>query len=387
MEFIIASDSLSKLQKIMSGAGARPGGDTTNPIMALRKVMEKMSIGTVTKLAGIALGISALTGFAQKIWSLLVTSSPMLQSMLKLFQVGIMFMLRPIGDFIGFLLRPMMIYLLRSVFLPWYRQMAPIMRMWGTELGTGLVNFLKDPFGSLVNFFDTTFIGKVLAGFFPVFGITVGIGKLIDLVSALDIDFGEINAAVGENVRRFFESITTALTGWWGDVLISFEALESFISGTLGIINTVIGSSWNTFTTFFNDVLGNVGAALSPAISGFYEWMSTNLGGVEAFLKSAWDNFTSFFSTIGGVWTLLGDSWNNFISFIGDLGNILNSLNPGNFFSELGTNLQSGVQNMFNQQTTVKNNVNVDVAGGGFDVDGLKNMLFGWLEDHNTMRY
>ena len=49
-----------------------------------------------------------------------------------------MLILRPIGDFFGFLLRPIIIYFLRSVALPFYQTWQPIARKLGTYLGVGV---------------------------------------------------------------------------------------------------------------------------------------------------------------------------------------------------------------------------------------------------------
>ena len=86
---------------------------------------------------------------------------------------------------------------------------------------------------------------------------------------------------------------------------------------------------------------------------------------------------------------MLGESWNNFIAFINNIGNLLNNLNPGNFFASLGEGLASGAQQMFGG--TTNNKVNVEVNGGGSNfaddaINGLRELVFGWMEDNNSMR-
>ena len=51
--------------------------------------------------------------------------SPMFQAIKKLLNFGIMLILRPIGDFFGFIMRPVMIMLLRRFIIPWYRDVYP----------------------------------------------------------------------------------------------------------------------------------------------------------------------------------------------------------------------------------------------------------------------
>ncbi len=64
-----------------------------------------------------------------------IEASPMLQQMLKLWKFGIMMVLRPIGDFFGFVMRPIMVMMLRKFIIPWYTKMYPIMMQLGTDLG------------------------------------------------------------------------------------------------------------------------------------------------------------------------------------------------------------------------------------------------------------
>jgi hypothetical protein len=330
MEFIISSDSLNKLAAIMGGSGSGGSSSGGKGMGKLSGVMQKFSIGNVAKLAAIGVGITMGVGLIRQVWKMMVQASPMLQSMLKLFQVGIMFILRPIGDFIGFLLRPMMIYLLRNVFLPWYRTMAPIMRMWGAQLGTGLVNFIKDPFGSLISWLEGTFWGKIVGIFVPVVGISYLVAKVWTAIQALDIDLGEIGAAVGANVQKFFDSIAIDLTSRWNSTMERWTAFTDLLSNGLTSVVTTISGAFEKFLVWFVGGLGNIGALLGGAWTSFTTWITDSLGGVGSFLQGAWDSFISFFTSIGGIWGLIGTAWENFLAFINDLGNILDSLNPGN---------------------------------------------------------
>lgn len=97
--------------------------------------------GTAVKIAGIGAGLAAGGGLAKMI----IDSSPMLQQMLKLLNIGIMLILRPIGDFIGFMLRPMLIKFIKEVAIPAYRNGFKAAKEWGSKLGESLVEFFKDP--------------------------------------------------------------------------------------------------------------------------------------------------------------------------------------------------------------------------------------------------
>lgn len=385
MEFVISSASLDRLQAIMSGGAS---GGKEKGVGKLQSIMQQFTIGNVAKLAVIAGIATTGVGLVKQLTKMVISSSPMLQSVLKLLNVGIMFVLRPIGDFVGFLLRPLMIYLLRSVFLPWYRQMAPLMRTWGAGLGESLLNFVKDPFGTLQEWVEGTMWGKIAALFLPIVGISYLASKIHDLIKDLDIDLGEITGAVGEKVTQFFNGIGTTLQSWSNTLTNTMSVLGNFLSTGIGAISEKIGSAWTNFTTFFNGSLGLIGTLLGGAWSGFTTWIFETLGGVGSTLQAAWDTFTSFFNSIGSVWSILGNAWNNFVSFIGDLGNILNTLNPGNWFANIGESLSKGTSQLFGGNTN-NNSVDVSIQGGSpqLDIEGLKHMLFGWMEDNNSMRY
>jgi hypothetical protein len=72
-----------------------------------------------------------------------VAGSP--QAMLKLLNVGIMLILRPIGDFIGFMLRPLLIEFVKKIAVPMYRDGFKAAKSWGTKLGMTLLEFFQFP--------------------------------------------------------------------------------------------------------------------------------------------------------------------------------------------------------------------------------------------------
>jgi hypothetical protein len=97
--------------------------------------------GVPVKVAGIAAGFAGAMGLGKMI----IDSSPMLQSMLKLLNVGIMLILRPIGDFIGFMLRPLLIEFVKKVAVPAYREGAKAAKEWGTKVGKALLLAFTNP--------------------------------------------------------------------------------------------------------------------------------------------------------------------------------------------------------------------------------------------------
>jgi hypothetical protein len=145
ISFKISSDSLNKLQKVMSGKGSSSGSGGAGGLGKGMAQMQKMGIGGIAKLAGIAGGIGILVGLIKKVTSLIFDSSPMLKQIMNLMNFGLMLIFRPIGDFIGFMLRPIVVLLLRQVIIPFYRDILPIAREFGDFLGGGLVELWEDP--------------------------------------------------------------------------------------------------------------------------------------------------------------------------------------------------------------------------------------------------
>jgi len=98
------------------------------------------NVGTIVKLAGLATGVAGLLQFRK----ILIESSPMLQAMLKILNVAVMFILRPIGDFIGFVLRPLLIPFLKFA-ISYYASRLGIIIETGDELGNALLkgDFMK----------------------------------------------------------------------------------------------------------------------------------------------------------------------------------------------------------------------------------------------------
>jgi hypothetical protein len=93
----------------------------------------------IGKLSAIAIGVGSLVGLVHKLTGMIVDSSPMLKGMLKLLNYSVMLILRPIGDFFGFFLRPLVVYFLRSIALPFYKQWRPIAQKIGSWLGIQLI--------------------------------------------------------------------------------------------------------------------------------------------------------------------------------------------------------------------------------------------------------
>ena len=126
--------------------------------------------GDMSKMFGgkkgmaIAGGAIAGVGIMKKAISLGIESSPMMQQMMKLWKFGIMMIFRPIGDFFGFFLRPIFVYLLRKFIIPFYQTYLPLMQELGQTLGETVVGWLELIFGVLNIFKDNSPTSELLKG-------------------------------------------------------------------------------------------------------------------------------------------------------------------------------------------------------------------------------
>jgi hypothetical protein len=98
-------------------------------------------IPQAVKLAGVGAALAGGAGLAKMI----IDSSPMLKSMLKILNVGIMLILRPIGDFIGFMLRPLLVEFVKKVAVPAYKKGAVLAKEWGSKMGKVLTDLFSNP--------------------------------------------------------------------------------------------------------------------------------------------------------------------------------------------------------------------------------------------------
>lgn len=378
MEFIISSDSLSKLAAVMGG-GSSGGSGNQKGMGKMQSAMQKFNTASLGKMAMIGGGVMIGVSLVQKIFKMIVASSPMLQSMLKLFQVGIMFILRPIGDFVGFLLRPLMVYLLRSVILPWYRSMAPLMKAWGSGLGEDLVNFIKDPLGTLTEIYNTWDWGKAAKSVFTAFKDWTVIGQILNAIGLFNIDLGSIASGISEKYTQFMDGMATSLQTKWNTAMESLGTIATGFSTGLSTIVDGLTSAWDAFSLFFTGGIGLIGTLLGGSWEAFSTFIFTTLGKISETLKPHFDNFTSFFASIGNIWGLLGKAWEDFLDF-------MSNLNPMNWGDGIMDAVGGFVDSITNNNSKTENNVKMEITGGGNNIDWWENvrgMIVDVLENEN----
>ena len=213
-----------------------------------------------------------------------LSASPMFQQMMKLLNFGIMMVLRPIGDFFGFLFRPILIMLLRKFIIPWYTKMYPFMMKMGDLIGNKLSGAFEalatgDVVGAFAILFEGVDFKKILGDAFA--GIHTWIEETDwdkvwdDLVAGL-LAFGTgiwdyIIKPIGEAIYEELSKVNWGAAIWDTiKAVLPVFAVADFIAGMFGIGNNKWFNEWGravgdwirdgfknatvSFTTFFEEI-------------------------------------------------------------------------------------------------------------------------------------
>jgi len=249
------------------------------------------------KIAGIAAGLAGVGALGK----MLIDSSPMLKAMLRLLSMGILLILRPIGDMIGFFLKPFIVMFVKGWAIPFFRWAKD----WGPraeEMAEGIIAFFSDPIGQL-KIFGSYMWGLISAGLAPL------------LAGITGFDFGPVATWFDENiitpVVEFFET-----AGSWLDlsivqpVLDFFEKAKEFL--TIDMINSIVD--------FFVFVGAGVTGVLSVGWKLLLTWGARVWAGVKGVLTSSWQLLIDFWAdNKDDINTTLITAWNAFVTFWGAL--------------------------------------------------------------------
>ena len=113
------------------------------------KPEEKKGLGG--KIKGVLkspLGMIGGIGGAAMLGKKLIDSSPMLQAMMKMLSTTFTLILRPIGDFVGGMLRPITMFMLKEIAIPMAKQGKGFMKF-GEEIGNKILGFFLRPIESI----------------------------------------------------------------------------------------------------------------------------------------------------------------------------------------------------------------------------------------------
>jgi len=235
----------------------------------------------IAKLAGIAIGVAAVVTLVQKIADLTVASSPMLQQMFKLINFGVMLLLRPIGDFFGFFLRPIVIYFLRSVILPWYRIARPLMAKAGQWLGSQLVT---NPVGTLTKFGVFGQLPALIANWDSILALANkflgGIGETINTwIASLNLPS---LSQLSTGIITWIDTQLSGLVQWW---YLIWSGINSWIQENIPKL-----PSWEAITTGINEWITNA-VALLPS----WDDITKSLSGIHTAILNIAEAIKNFF--------------------------------------------------------------------------------------------
>jgi len=309
-KIIVAFDDsqMAKLEKQFSGTfGAQKSGGASG--LGGNTTLFK----NLTKLGLIATAsIGTLKGI-EKLVSLSVNSSPILATMLKLLNTGIMFILRPIGDFLGFFLRPLMVLFLRTA-IKLYQEWGPVLRKLGAALGAGTVgivaggmkNFESNISGTLslltgdwekaaqITKESSERIGKkwgeLVTSFEGIdfklpsieqlkFGFEVMIKKLINFAFSLPEKIRNSLGLLVDSFTKLFPRVSAAVSSGLGSLISFFGGLETNLSTLYtGVILpgvNAIGEFFNTMTTSITDIITIAWDAITQFFQEIVDFFTT----------------------------------------------------------------------------------------------------------------
>ena len=186
---------------------------------------------------GILLGVGGagiLIGIIKKALDV----SPMFQAMMKLLQTTVTFILRPIGDFFGFLLKPILLIILRNFVLPWFRVVFPVLRNLGTDGGNMIAGTI-----------DRLSKGDIIGALFgdnALFTHTI----IQDAIFGKDFKlFGDGENGIITNIAAMGVSITSALAAF----KLAETAMTSINTKLTTLLQNILGTAPNPTPPVIDD--------------------------------------------------------------------------------------------------------------------------------------
>ena len=321
IEVKLSKGSIAALAKAMGGSGGGlAGGKGKGGIGGIAGIAGK----GLTMLGGIGIAIGAILGSVKA----LTGSSPMLKQMFKLMNFGIMMIFRPIGDFIGFMLRPILVMLLRNFIIPWYKDAMPIMRsmgsIFGSSMATGLVNFFKNPEQviadglqalltgtgeTLTSMLDGTFdwakLGEdLLAGWLLLFRDLNPAYHIIKILkgslekmdwNAVDGVFSGVGSAFSTAVTKAWDDAWNGLTWeisfFFNDITKAWDDAWAGISWELSFI-------WNDITKKWDDAIDALSWELTFIWNDIETWFEKGLAGINVDWDGIWDTIMDWLNPL-----------------------------------------------------------------------------------------
>jgi len=238
----------SEEEQNMYLAPGRLGGKTAaTEKNKLGKLQKENRIPRAVKIAGVAAGAAGMAGLGKMI----IDSSPMMKVMLKLMNLGIMFTLRPIGDMLGMIFRPMMINFVKWS-VGWYKMWAEHLPTW-QAWGESLAEFMSDPWNGLKDLIISAL--KTLGKMF-----NIPVADIQKLVTDINVAWAQISEAV----KPFVE----AWNNFWENTIPQFIA-DVFSGKAIRDFQKSFDDAWKGFIGFFEGMWKGI----SDGFSGVWDML------------------------------------------------------------------------------------------------------------------
>ena len=407
---------LDPIKKATSKLTGSSGGDGDKKQTSLFEGMFKSlkSIGTSSMaLIGIGTGIGALV-------SMIVDASPILQSMLKLLQTGIMLILRPIGDFIGFILRPIMILFLQTAVIPFYRTVYPWFKKYGNAIGEGLVSLLQgdiDPlrdlveeaipkgerkeeteeedrmsifqkmaediktmFGNVLKYLDFTFLAPLTKAVdWAAIQLKHAWQAVVDFIIGIPEMLAESWGKFVEFIINVGAAITATLQPAWNQLMLWGTLIYGTVKGGLT-------TAWNTLTAMFSVIKSVIDSTIVPAWGRLVAWFMDVKTTITGTLSKVWKDIVTFFKSIADA---LKSIWDKISSLAKSLKTVAKLVNPLNWGASLhaegglltepvvGIGLSTGRQHVFGERGAEMITPLSKAGGGGYGATNITIHLYG----------
>jgi len=243
--------------------------------------------------------VQSLISIIKQVLDYLKRVSAVLGAVFKLIETSIMLLIKPIADFIGYMLKPIVMLILRFFVIPFYRTIAPIIKEMGdlwdkifTAIMTPLMPILKEA---------AQIIAKVLPYILPVL-----LPVILSLASAILGPLILISLVIKglqilvDWIWKGLQWIWKGLEGfakWWATVVWSgivrffttiWDALKNFVDWLRGAWNWVVDHIFKPIYDFLKSIadaigglgktMSNVGKGISDTFGGFINWLKGTLG-------------------------------------------------------------------------------------------------------------
>jgi len=275
--------------------------------------------------AGVIIGAGALAIIKKSMGSLM-KASPKLQQTLSIFSKSMMLILRPIGDLLSVIFRPLALLLLKYA-IPFYKMSVTKLKTTGGKVGGAV--------GGAVGIIGGTIAASAIAGSIagPVgtaLGVIAGV-FLAGLGVLLGINFGAMIEEWSKSIYSFFKSIDWVEL-WQGLIIFFTETLPEITQVAWDMIATFFletlpfaaGYAFETILELFNDVWEAIKkfivVTLPEAVIEAWEKLKEFIVSIPTKIETAFEAVKIFFTkTIPGWFTsaidMIKKKWDSIKSF------------------------------------------------------------------------